>query len=114
MSVHTTTVLLLKRSILTEKIARRGHHGEARGGTTGELDGRVIGMVGYDDELAGHFADRMALAEIGRVPILNRKSGVLVGRSLDAICYGCVPTWFNTRSNAKRSSASAASPLDTA
>ena len=78
MSAHTTTVLLLKRSILTEKIARRGHHGEARGGTTGELDGRVIGMVGYDDELAGHLADRMALAEIGRVPILNRKSGVLV------------------------------------
>ena len=92
-SVHTTTVLLLQRSILTEKIARRGHHGEARGGTTGELDGR-------GDELAGHLADRMALAEIGRVPILNRKSGVLVGRSLDAICYGCVPTWFNTRSNA--------------
>ena len=25
-SAHTTTVLLLKRSILTEKIARRGHH----------------------------------------------------------------------------------------
>ena len=71
-SAHTTTVLLLKRSILTEKIARRGHHGEARGGTTGELDGR-------GDELAGHLADRMALAEIGRVPILNRKSGVLVG-----------------------------------
>ena len=36
-------------------------------------------VFGHDDELAGHLADRMALAEIGRVPILNRKSGVLVG-----------------------------------
>jgi chloride channel protein, CIC family len=36
-------------------------------------------VFGYDDELAGHLADRMALAEIGRVPILNRRSGQLVG-----------------------------------
>ena len=153
-SAHTTTVLLLKRSILTEKVARRGHHitreyvvdpfetlgvaaimarpAEALPGiwTVAETlaffsapdspkrhksypvtdaDGRVIGMVaradalrwlreensrdtllrdriagqdlvfGYDDELAGQLADRMAVAEIGRVPILNRKSGLLVG-----------------------------------
>lgn len=36
-------------------------------------------VFGYDDELAGHLADRMALAQIRRVPIINRKSGVLVG-----------------------------------
>ena len=154
-SAHTTTVLLLKRSILTEKIARRGHHitreyvvdpfetlsvaaimarpAEAIPGTwtvtetlafffmtpgtprrhksypVTDEEGRVIGMVGrsdalrwignnppahtllrdqiagqdlvfgYDDELAGHLADRMAATEIGRVPIVNRKSGLLVG-----------------------------------
>ena len=153
-SAHTTTVLLLKRSILTEKVARRGHHitreyvvdpfeslsvamimakpAEGLPGTwtaqrtldffttpgapkrhksypVTDEEGRVIGMVaradvlrwlrddlspdtllrdqiagqelvfGYDDELAGHLADRMAAAEIGRVPIVNRQSKKLVG-----------------------------------
>ena len=36
-------------------------------------------VLGYDDELAGHLADRMAATEIGRVSIVNRKSGSLVG-----------------------------------
>jgi chloride channel protein, CIC family len=40
----------------------------------------LLGLVfGYDDELAGHLADRMAATEIGRVPIVNRRSGLLVG-----------------------------------
>jgi CIC family chloride channel protein len=153
-SAHATTVLLLKRSILTEKVARRGHHitreyvidpfetirvvdimarpaesipatwsvadtltfftapgaprrhksypvvdanGTVRGmvsradalrwlGDTESQDKllseQVAGqelVVGYDDELAGHLADRMAATDIGRVPILNRQSGALVG-----------------------------------
>jgi chloride channel protein, CIC family len=153
-AAHLTTVLLLKRSILTEKIARRGHHitreyvvdpfetvrvadimaqpAEALPAdwTVGktltfftapdaprrhksypvtDADGRVLGMVsradalrwlrdehaltgllreqitgqdlvvGYDDELAGHLADRMTNTDIGRVPILSRQSGSLVG-----------------------------------
>ena len=153
-AAHLTTVLLLKRSILTEKVARRGHHitreyvvdpfeivriadimaqpAEALPAdwTVGEtltfftapdaprrhksypvtdVDGRVLGMVsradalrwlrdehaltgllreqitgqdlvvGYDDELAGHLADRMTNTDIGRVPILSRESGSLVG-----------------------------------
>jgi H+/Cl- antiporter ClcA len=153
-AAHTTTVLLLKRSILTEKIARRGHHitreyvidpfetirvadimarpaeslpanwtiaevltfftaPEAprrhKSYPVTDTHGKVIGMVsradalrwlgdedarekllreqvegqelvvGYDDELAGHLADRMAFTEHGRVPILSRKSGELVG-----------------------------------
>jgi CIC family chloride channel protein len=153
-AAHLTTVLLLKRSILTEKVARRGHHitreyvvdpfeivriadimaqpAEALPAdwTVGETltfftapdaprrhksypvtdaDGRVLGMVsradalrwlrdehaltgllreqitgqdlvvGYDDELAGHLADRMTNTDIGRVPILSRESGSLVG-----------------------------------
>jgi CIC family chloride channel protein len=153
-AAHLTTVLLLKRSILTEKIARRGHHitreyvvdpfetvrvadimaqpAEALPAdwTVGETltfftapdaprrhksypvidgDGRVLGMVSradalrwlrdehsltgflreqiagqdlvvaYDDELAGQLADRMTSTDIGRVPIVSRKSGSLVG-----------------------------------
>jgi len=149
---YATTVLTMKRSILTEKIARRGHHitgeyhtdpfdltrvgdimvrtvdtlpasmpvveaavffssGEHRHKSypvVGE-DGRVAGMVtsadmldwsihdgeeeatlgdmveerdlvaGYSDELVGALADRMALADTGRVPILDRAGGRLVG-----------------------------------
>ena len=153
-SAHATTVLLLKRSILTEKVARRGHHitreyvidpfetirvvdimarpaesilatwtvadtltfftapGAPRRHKSYpvvDANGRVRGMVsradalrwlgdtenqdkllseqvagqdlvvGYDDELAGHLADRMAATDVGRVPILNRQSGALVG-----------------------------------
>ncbi len=153
-AAHTTTVLLLKRSILTEKVARRGHHisreyvidpfetirvvdimahpAESLPGawTVGEVlqfltapdapkrhksypvvdaHGKVIGIVsradalrwlgdedgrakllsaqvdgqelvvGYDDELAGHLADRMSFSEHGRVPILSRATGQLVG-----------------------------------
>jgi chloride channel protein, CIC family len=147
-------VLLLRRSILTEKVARRGHHvmreyivdpfetmrvreimatpadslaaempiGAAIAFFTApdaprrhksypvvEADGRVIGMVGradalrwtmagwpakqslrevaatrdlvvgYDDELVGPLADRMAAADVGRVPILRRGDDALVG-----------------------------------
>ncbi|HET7757976.1 MAG TPA: chloride channel protein, partial [Steroidobacteraceae bacterium] len=153
-TAHTTTVLLLKRSILTEKIARRGHHivreyvvdpfetmrvadimahpAEALPASWTVRDvvtyftapraprrhksypvtdpqGRVIGMVsradalrwmlgetapertlaeqlagqelmfGYEDELVGHLADRMSATDTGRVPILERASGALVG-----------------------------------
>ena len=151
------TVLLLKRSILTEKLARRGQHvtreyiidpfeitrvGEvmvhkvdslpdsmpveaavrwfadepAEGGTKRHKsypivdgEGRVVGMaaradalrwlmrgwepgttlcdvagenrpfVGYADELVGALADRMAAADIGRVPIIDRQHGRLIG-----------------------------------
>jgi CBS domain-containing protein len=36
-------------------------------------------MVGYEDDLVGHLADRMAVADAGRVPILRRADGGLVG-----------------------------------
>lgn len=36
-------------------------------------------VLGYDDELAGHLADRMTATDIGRVPILSCESGELVG-----------------------------------
>jgi H+/Cl- antiporter ClcA len=153
-AAHTTTVLLLKRSILTEKIARRGHHitreyvidpfetirvadimarpaeslpaswtiaevltfftapdapRRHKSYPVTDTHGKVIGMVsradalrwlgdedirekllreqvegqelvvGYDDELAGHLADRMSFTEHGRVPILSRQTHALVG-----------------------------------
>ncbi|RSE95433.1 chloride channel protein [Achromobacter aegrifaciens] len=146
------TVLLLKRSILTEKIARRGHHIsreyrvdpfdllrvsqvmttpvqtlpadwtvaqaiahfttaqpvhtsypvlDAEGAVVGEvtradtlawaiddeqtgrtlaeaLQGRDL-VYGHPEELASQIADRMALPGAGRIPILDRANGRLVG-----------------------------------
>jgi H+/Cl- antiporter ClcA/CBS domain-containing protein len=146
------TVLLLKRSILTEKIARRGHHIsreyrvdpfdllrvsqvmttpvqtlpadwtvaqaiahfttaqpvhtsypvlDAEGAVVGEvtradtlawaiddeqtgrtlaeaLQGRDL-VYGHPEELASQIADRMALTGAGRIPILDRANGRLVG-----------------------------------
>ncbi|MFF7056613.1 chloride channel protein [Achromobacter spanius] len=149
---YGVTVLLLKRSILTEKIARRGHHVSreyhvdpfellranavmtypvetfAATMTVAQViahfttprhvhtsypvvdgDGVVLGTVtradsltwalaaqddtrplaqalagteqvlGYPDELAGRIADRMALSGVGRVPIVDRSTGRLMG-----------------------------------
>jgi CIC family chloride channel protein len=151
-AAYVVTVLLLKRSILTEKIARRGQHVVREYSidpfellrvadvmvrevdtlpadmtvdqaisffSTDEprhksypvkgSDGRVIGMVaradilrwrteedthsetlferhsddslvvGYADETVAELADRMAAAELGRVPIVNRDTLRLVG-----------------------------------
>ena len=155
-AAFAVTVLLLKRSILTEKLARRGQHvmreytvdpfeitrvGEvmvpkvdtlpgtmriedavrhftddgsapaklhksypvvAEGGVVigmaaradalrwlrqGWEDGATLAdlprqselLVGHADELVGQLADRMAVADIGRVPIVDRRHGKLVG-----------------------------------
>jgi CBS domain-containing protein len=146
-------VLLMRRSILTERIARRGVHltreytvdpfdvlrvsdimtnpanslsgsiplaeaiaffGAAEGATRHKSypvvdeEDRAIGMVsrsdvlrwtregwntgdtlasrstgapvvGYPEELVGQLADRMAAADLGRVPIVERQTGKLVG-----------------------------------
>ncbi|MGH8819632.1 MAG: chloride channel protein [Achromobacter pestifer] len=149
---YGVTVLLLKRSILTEKIARRGHHisreyhvdpfellrvsdvmthpvqtlpdtttvaqaiahfttlqpvhtsypvVDAQGVVVGEVtradslawaldpqdDTRTLvqalagreQIFGYPDELASRIADRMALSGVGRVPVVDRASGRLLG-----------------------------------
>jgi H+/Cl- antiporter ClcA len=153
-TAHATTVLLLRRSILTEKVARRGHHitreyiadpfetmrvaeimarpadglsadmpiadviafftaagaprrhksypvidaethvigmvaradvlrwtmdGWPKGERLRDLAGAQDLVVGYDDELVGQLADRMALAHVSRVPILKRGTDALVG-----------------------------------
>ena len=41
--------------------------------------GETETVTGHDDELVGHLADRMAAADIGRVPILSRTTGKVVG-----------------------------------
>jgi len=151
---HATTVLLLRRSILTEKVARRGHHitreyivdpfetmrvadimakpvdslpsampVDAAVAFFTAANGRdlhksypvideehqVLGMIsrgdvlrwtvdgwpagqslrdvvankswlmGYDDELVGQLADRMAIEDVSRVPIRRRADDTLVG-----------------------------------
>ena len=148
------TVLIMRRSILTERLARRGRHlsyeytvdpfevmrvseimthpvatlparmspqdvlaffdtenGVKRHKSYPVVDeaGRIVGMVsrsdvlrwsregwpkdqtleegpevgevfvGYTDELVGHLADRMAAADVGRVPIIDRATGKLAG-----------------------------------
>jgi CBS domain-containing protein len=146
------TVLVMKRSILTERIARRGLHltreygidpfldtrvrdimyrevdtlpatmeiGQAvtyftdaedqarhKSYPVVDADGVVVGIVsrtdilrwtregwtedetlrdrggeltiGYPDELVGQLVDRMAIRDVGRVPIVERESGRLVG-----------------------------------
>jgi chloride channel protein, CIC family len=151
-AAYALTVLLLKRSILTEKIARRGQHvvreygidpfellrvsevmvreidtlsatlpvdaavsffsGETQRHKSYPLTdagGQVVGMVGrsdvlrwraesphgdetlfdrasdrsltvgYPDETVAHLADRMVLADVGRVPIVERETSQLVG-----------------------------------
>jgi len=152
-TAHATTVLLMKRSILTEKVARHGHHitreyivdpfESMRASDIMEKsvdtlpashtvqetidfftaadaprrhksypvvddEDRVIAIVsrtdalrwlrdnvtdkpiseqlagqdlifGYDEELAGRVADRMAASGNGRIPILRRSDGKLVG-----------------------------------
>jgi chloride channel protein, CIC family len=54
--------------------AREGWaEGETLGDTACDL------VLGYEDELAGQLADRMAVEDIGRVPVVERQSGKLVG-----------------------------------
>jgi chloride channel protein, CIC family len=153
-AAFAVTVLLMSRSILTERIARRGHHitreytidpflyervGDIMAKPVDTLsadlsiaetidfftavdngrrhksypvtakDGTLVGMVsradvlrwsrdgwqknatlgaqqvsddmviGYPDELVGHLADRMAAANVGRVPIVARDSRHVLG-----------------------------------
>ncbi|MDE3061175.1 MAG: chloride channel protein [Pseudomonadota bacterium] len=152
-TAHAVTVLMLKRSILTEKVARRGHHitreysidpfsmahvdevmvsevdtlsasmpveealqlftderipahtsypvinseskvigmasrsqvfrwataPHADNATLGSLLGTAKLFAAYPDELVSTLADRMMEADIGRVPVIDRQNGRLVG-----------------------------------
>jgi len=153
-AAFAVTVLLMRRSILTERVARRGHHvtreyatdpflntrveaimatpahalaasipvreaveffanvegprrhksypvvdeaqrvvglvsrsdalrwtrsGWEKNATLGDIEPERPLIVGHPDELVGHLCDRMAAADVGRIPIVDRAGGKLVG-----------------------------------
>lgn len=60
-------------------VLRWMREGWPAGATIADVPGQRSLFVGYSDELAGHLADRMAAADIGRVPVVARGNGMLVG-----------------------------------
>jgi CBS domain-containing protein len=57
----------------------RTRSGWPAGQTLGEQLADREPVVGYEDELVGRLADRMAAQDVGRVPILGRADGRVVG-----------------------------------
>ncbi len=53
--------------------------GWAAGATLGEMSAGHEIVIGFDDELTGQLADRMAADNVGRVPILRRADQRVVG-----------------------------------
>ncbi len=93
-AAYAVTVLLLKRSILTEKVARRGTHvsreyhvnpytlARVADVMVREVGARVGGrtvITGYGDEMAEQLIERMVAADLGRVPIVDHATGALIG-----------------------------------
>jgi chloride channel protein, CIC family len=60
-------------------VLRWSREGWPKGQTLGESPDVGEVFVGYTDELVGHLADRMASADVGRVPIVDRATGKLAG-----------------------------------
>jgi chloride channel protein, CIC family len=60
-------------------VLRWSREGWPKGQTLGERPDVGEVFVGYTDELTGHLADRMAAADVGRVPIVDRATGKLAG-----------------------------------
>ena len=94
---HGFTVLTLRRSILTEKISRRGFHMSreystdpleiifardvARADVDAALvaDARAHGIVAYGDEPLRVVAYRMAEKALTRLPVIQRQDGTTLG-----------------------------------
>jgi CIC family chloride channel protein len=60
-------------------VLRWSREGWPKGQTLEQRPGFGEVFVGYMDELVGHLADRMAAADVGRVPIVDRATGKLAG-----------------------------------
>jgi H+/Cl- antiporter ClcA len=60
-------------------VLRWAREGSREGETLGDQSNNMELFVGYADELIGQLADRMAMAGIGRVPIVDRGTGRLIG-----------------------------------
>ncbi|HJS92271.1 MAG TPA: chloride channel protein [Steroidobacteraceae bacterium] len=59
-------------------VLRWSREGWPQGQTLEESTDAGEAFLGYADELVGHLADRMAAADIGRVPVVDRATGKLV------------------------------------
>lgn len=53
--------------------------GWSDGQSVGDIVSRRPCITGYEDEPVGHLPDRMAEADVGRVPILRRDDGAVIG-----------------------------------
>jgi CIC family chloride channel protein len=60
-------------------VLRWSREGWPQGQTLEEREDFGEVFVGYTDELVGHLADRMATADVGRVPVVDRATGKLAG-----------------------------------
>jgi CIC family chloride channel protein len=60
-------------------VLRWSREGWPKGQTLAELAEAGEVFVGHTDELVGHLADRMASADIGRVPVIDRATGKVTG-----------------------------------
>ncbi len=60
-------------------VLRWSREGWPKGQTLAESTDVGEVFAGYADELVGQLADRMAAADVGRVPIVDRATGTLVG-----------------------------------
>ncbi|HEY2037663.1 MAG TPA: chloride channel protein [Steroidobacteraceae bacterium] len=60
-------------------VLRWSREGWPKGQTLEEIAEAGEVFVGYTDELVGHLADRMAAADIGRVPVVDRATGKVTG-----------------------------------
>ena len=60
-------------------VLRWSREGWPKGQTLAEAADAGEVFVGYTDELVGHLADRMASADIGRVPVIDRATGQVTG-----------------------------------
>jgi H+/Cl- antiporter ClcA len=60
-------------------VLRWSREGWPEGQTLEESTDADESFIGYTDELVGHLADRMASADVGRVPVVDRATGKLAG-----------------------------------
>jgi chloride channel protein, CIC family len=98
---YLVTSLLMPRSILTEKLARRGHHLSREYGVDpletiyvadvmrefAELEGACPGaadelpeIFAYSDETCRSVAEQMAVSGAATLPVIDRQTGKLCGR----------------------------------
>ncbi len=97
-SSYLVAVLIMPRSILTEKLSRRGYHlsreygvdplelvlvGDlisVAGDTDFDFNGEVSGLYAFADQTTRSVAEQMATESVTDLPVLDRSTGRLLGR----------------------------------